>query len=122
MGQGDLDGDIYWISWRQEFVDFYQEKSPEVRMETQGNFETDFNYTDEQKDLKTEYFNQYEGENISDEEKQIFLNNFLHYYPPSKIGKEQCIRNFIDYLRKDILGQIANLHCKISDLHKENIN
>ena len=30
MGCGDLDGDIYWINWRPEFVDNYHEKSPVV--------------------------------------------------------------------------------------------
>ena len=29
MGSGDLDGDVYWINWRKEFVDNYIEREPD---------------------------------------------------------------------------------------------
>ena len=29
MGSGDLDGDVYWINWRKEFVQNYNEREPD---------------------------------------------------------------------------------------------
>ena len=40
MGSGDLDGDIYWINWRKEFVENYDEKKPD------GNYISEEVYED----------------------------------------------------------------------------
>lgn len=37
-------------------------------------------------------------------------------------NRTKCIDNFIEYIKNDILGQIANLHIKIADKDQLNVH
>ena len=70
MGAGDLDGDIYWINWRKEFIDAYMEAPAEDR----DNLHSSSIY---------EYFSRLSSnkENVLD------------------VKREHCIQNFIKFLK-----------------------
>ncbi|CAI2372025.1 unnamed protein product [Moneuplotes crassus] len=93
MGSGDLDGDIYWINWRPEFVYNYIEKEPDTK-------------------------NPELLELILEEKAMTVASK---YTLNKTINREKCILAFIDYLRKDILGQVAFLHLKAGDKHRDNL-
>ncbi|CAI2372036.1 unnamed protein product [Moneuplotes crassus] len=92
MGSGDLDGDIYWINWRLEFVYNFLEKKP---------------YIDDPELL----------DQILEPKSMIVQPSRTN----TSISREKCINAFLDYLRKDILGQIASLHLRVGDLERDNL-
>lgn len=83
MGSGDLDGDIYWITWKKEFIEPYQEQPPE-----------------EKREIKDEIFDE-EGFEIYKSYSSTLTDD---------IQREHCIKNLIEYIQNDVLGQVANLH------------
>ncbi|CAI2372647.1 unnamed protein product [Moneuplotes crassus] len=93
MGSGDLDGDIYWINWRPDFVYNYIEKEPDTK-------------------------NPELLELILEEKAMTVASK---YTLNKTINREKCILAFIDYLRKDILGQVAFLHLKAGDKRRDNL-
>jgi hypothetical protein len=103
MASGDLDGDIYWINWNQNFIDGFQEQPPNGDEEFKALLNGE---VPEQPKEKTEL--------KSIEMLQEGLSS-------SKITRESWINNFINYIKNDLLGEVANLHCKISDTSREMI-
>ena len=84
MGTGDLDGDIYWISWNDFFVQQFQEYPPE--------------------------------EKDSNPEGVIVVPPMrAKYKEDEEITRDDCIDNIVDFIKNDVLGQVANLHSKIAD-------
>ena len=43
-------------------------------------------------------------------------------YSGNDLTREQWIDNFTDFLKKDVLGQVAFLHMKVADLDRDNIH
>ncbi|CAI2367875.1 unnamed protein product [Moneuplotes crassus] len=135
MGCGDLDGDIYWINWRSEFVDNYIEKEPDVQEEDKKQVE-DKKQEEEKKQekekKKDEPFFKKQPRDFTDLFGQLLVKGIskgiskgIEYYSQEEkpeIGRLHCIENFINFLKKDILGQVANLHCKIADSDRKSIN
>lgn len=37
------------------------------------------------------------------------------------VTREQCIDNFIEYIKNDLLGEVANLHSRLADQHRDAI-
>ena len=63
---------------------------------------------------ETEYLNQWTStQNETNNETSL---------TDEEITKEKCIQNFIDFIKNDMLGEVANLHSKISDSNIEAIN
>ena len=101
MGSGDLDGDLYWVNWNPMLVKNYREAEPD-------------------------------GADIEEEpafDDVIGVGNLfeLNQAPKDQISEDEndnrikCIDNFANYIKNDILGQVANLHIKIADMKRKNV-
>ena len=111
MASGDLDGDIYWINWRKEFIDGFvqqsacEKKEDQLKIENSSRISKLIDFGDEtssDEDLYEDYETEVEpvGEPIS---------------KISVYSRKDYIKNFITYIQNDYLGEVANLHSKIAD-------
>jgi RNA-dependent RNA polymerase len=78
LSGGDCDGDVYWICWEPEFLDNFNQHSP-----------------NEPKPKNTKIVKQ--------------------TLSPPDMSSEDCQENFLEFLKIDFIGIVANLHSKLSD-------
>lgn len=113
MGSGDLDGDIYWINWNPTFLNSYIEQDPDL-----PDVESDPIVKDDllNKAIKgiSKFLDIDQSNDKNIEEVDLISND-------EDDNRTKCIDNFINYIKNDILGQVANLHIKIADLDKLNV-
>ena len=109
MASGDLDGDIYWINWRGEFVANYQEHPPYSKIVE--NSESDSLPSQSPEEKKIDFCNIFNSS--SSDEDDCISPFFARNITKEKSQREQYIENFINYIKNDKLGEVANLHSKI---------
>jgi hypothetical protein len=115
MASGDLDGDIYWINWRPDFIDNFIEQPPWTKKEPELPIQKPFSMFN---------FSDY-SESDSDDEEIIYYtheNSKQEELTKNEFQREDYIRNFINYIKNDYLGEVANLHSKIADSDRSAIS
>ena len=134
MASGDLDGDIYWINWREDFVKNYTEKPPNGEEDTKDDEgETkEIVKTIDTTEKETSEFGWNSSDSDDNNSKQGSEDPDAWGSSPNvdneptqseeEITKEKCIQNFIEFIKNDMLGEVANLHSKISDSDINAIN
>ena len=102
MSSGDLDGDEYWIWWRKEIVEQFKESDPDGSEDINDIFESLII----QQRFHDILFGQIDNDNLNLE---------------TEILREDWIVNFIEFMKNDKLGIVADLHAQIADSGKDMI-
>jgi RNA-dependent RNA polymerase len=104
MAFGDLDGDVYWISWRENFVKKFVQRPPCNKNESKYLIRNSSSFL---------------------EPSETFHNNLSNdavIFPQGGMKREDYIKNYIRITSNDYIGIIANLHSKFADVKKKSIS
>ena len=97
MSTGDLDGDEYWIWWRKEIVEQFTESQPDGESSIFDLFG------------KINLFDN--AFTAFDRKEETNCTNIID----TEILREDWIINFIEFMKNDKLGVVADLHAQIAD-------
>ncbi|CAI2367533.1 unnamed protein product [Moneuplotes crassus] len=119
MASGDLDGDIYWVNWREEFVQNFTESPPHQPLEERKDtWISEKAYKISENSCLTNVKPYFDDTTSSDEDMSPIKGYSLRF---DKTQREKYIDHFIDFIQNDKLGEVANLHCKVANSHRNKI-
>jgi len=103
MGGGDLDGDLYFVIWDQNLIPNYQAPPIEfIALHKQSN------YVDSNEEEPEPFMN--EVKNLDDDDELV-----------ADMDLAKRVKPFVNFIRYDQLGRVANLHLAWADFSKDGV-